>query len=136
MNETPRDPHLHGRRALGRSGRAGDRRTRTFALVAPVLLTFGALFGGAAAADPAARQDTASGLAQAPVAALKEEYLRCDRVSARQRLALQAAIYCSAISEELLKREFHGDFDLLLAWWRAARQAPAADDPTPGREAA
>ena len=30
--------------------------------------------------------------------------------------------FCSAVSDQLLKREFGGDLDLLLAWWRGERR--------------
>jgi len=90
--------------------------------IARGLLLVAAMAAGTADAQPAPGHDSAA-VAQAPVAALKREYLRCDRVASQQRLATEAALYCSAVSEELLKREFEGDLERLLAWWREARLA-------------
>lgn len=102
--------------------------SRTTAVLAlQGLLAVGALHGVAAAAEPAARQVGASALERAPVSALMSDYLRCDRLASRQRLPTEAAAYCIAVGDELLKREFDGDFDRLVAWWRGARQAPASE---------
>ena len=64
---------------------------------------------------------------------LKSEYLHCERISSQRRLSAHGMVFCNAVSDRLLKREFGGDLDLLLAWWQ--RQAPATgsvrDTPTP-----
>src|SRR5215216_1284097 len=57
--------------------------------------------------------------------ALKREYVRCERISSQRRLSMHGMAFCGAVSDQLLKREFGGDLDLLLAWWRAERQASA-----------
>jgi hypothetical protein len=57
------------------------------------------------------------------IEALKSEYLHCERVSSQRRLSLHGMAFCSAVSDQLLKREFGGDLDLLLVWWRGERQA-------------
>lgn len=65
-------------------------------------------------------------LAAAPIDQLKRVYLVCDRAASRQLLDVATAVHCSYVSEALLKRAFGGDFELLLAWWRIAKNdAPA-----------
>lgn len=59
------------------------------------------------------------------IEALKSEYLHCERVSSQRRLSMHGMAFCSAVSDQLLKREFGGDLDLLLVWWRGERQASA-----------
>lgn len=110
-------------RALLGEVRAG----RTVTLAIQGMLAFAAFCSVPAAAQSAACHVSASELAKASVGALKRGYLRCDRASSEERLTLAAAVYCSAVSDELLRREFMGDLDLMLAWWRAARAAPTSE---------
>jgi hypothetical protein len=74
------------------------------------------------------------------IAALKRQYLECDRQASTQRLDWAAASHCSIVSEQLLQRGFAGDFNRLLAWWREAgaratseqvQRAAATAGPTP-----
>jgi len=58
--------------------------------------------------------------------ALKREYVRCERISSQRRLSMHGMAFCGAVSDQLLKREFGGDLDLLLVWWQGERQASAA----------
>ena len=60
-------------------------------------------------------------LASASVEALQRTYLECDRVATNTRLDLASAAHCSMVGEELKHRVFDGDFERLLAWWRANR---------------
>lgn len=123
MNEIARDERLDAHGSRAGSVWVGELRTsRCVALAIQGLLAFAAPLAGPAAAEPA-RQSTSSLVAQASIPDLKREYLRCDRVSSRQRLAPEAGAYCSTVGAELLKREFDGDLDLLLVWWREARHA-------------
>lgn len=55
---------------------------------------------------------------------LKELYLRCSRESSQNLLGFREAVLCSFGHETLLKREFGGDFNALLAWWRVHRDDP------------
>jgi hypothetical protein len=55
---------------------------------------------------------------------LKRVFLACDKASSTARLALHDAVQCSMVYEELKARAFDGDYDKLLAWWRAHRSAP------------
>jgi len=57
---------------------------------------------------------------------LQGVYLSCDRAATRTVLDVAAATFCSRYAEELLQRGFAGDFDLLLEWWREAREAAQA----------
>ena len=120
MNQIGRDERLENWNA--RSGGACARRAAAWTLRG--LLAFAALCGSPAKSEPPARQVNSPALAQADVPALKSDYLRSDRASSQHRLPPEAAAHCSTIGEELLKREFDGGFDRLLAWWQVARQAP------------
>jgi hypothetical protein len=52
---------------------------------------------------------------------LKQIYLACDLASSRARLQIHEAMNCSVVHEELKQRVFGGDFDQMLAWWKAQR---------------
>lgn len=84
-----------------------------------------ALLSGIAGAAPGPSPDED----RTALASLETAYLACDRESRRRVLAPGEAAHCSRIGEELLQRRFGGDFDRLLAWWRAQRDdALAASD--------
>ncbi|MDM0109730.1 hypothetical protein QTH97_32775 [Variovorax sp. J22R24] len=85
----------------------------------------------AGSAEPGPEQQAAI-----PVEDLQSVYLACDREATRRVLDVAAAAFCSRYAEELLRRGFASDFDLLLKWWREAKEAAeghlgvgAADDP-------
>ncbi|MCE9657276.1 MAG: hypothetical protein K8R60_01865 [Burkholderiales bacterium] len=127
MNEITRYERLEQRQPRRRGAPAGTGGAKGPVALAVrgllALCVISALCGGAAATEPAARPVASPAPAQASVPALKREYLRCDHVSSQRRLTLEASIYCGTVSEELMRREFDGDLDLMLAWRRAARQA-------------
>ncbi len=75
-----------------------------------------------APSEPATKQ---SGGPLPSIGALKSEYLRCEYISSQRRLSMHGLAFCKAVSDQLLKREFGGDFDLLLAWWSTEHQASA-----------
>jgi len=56
---------------------------------------------------------------------LKLAYLECDWRASDALLDLSEAVYCSSIQEVLKQRGFGGDFDRMLAWWRAEKTAAA-----------
>ncbi|NDZ15853.1 hypothetical protein C7T35_31210 [Variovorax sp. WS11] len=60
-------------------------------------------------------------LASASVEALQRTYLECDRVATNTPLDLASAAHCSMVGEELKHRVYGGEFERLLAWWRANR---------------
>lgn len=64
---------------------------------------------------------------------LQRVFLACDRAASRARLAMEDALQCSVVYEELKRRVFAGDDDRLLAWWRENRQGA---EPRPAAGAA
>jgi hypothetical protein len=77
-------------------------------------------------------------LASVSVEALQRTYLECDRVSTHTLLDLGSAAHCSMVGEELKHRVFGGDFERLIAWWRANKWtgAEAISDAQPQDHAA
>lgn len=61
-------------------------------------------------------------------AELRVAYLECDRISAASRVDQDFMVTCARIAERLRDRDFEGDFERQLEWWRSARE--------PGRLAA
>jgi len=66
-------------------------------------------------------QPATDDLTRAPLGELKARYLACDRAATRTVLDPGTAAACSSAAEALLKRGFGGDFDRLIAWWRAEK---------------
>ncbi len=62
-----------------------------------------------------------------PQAALHAYFLRCEAASRGGLLVLDDAIRCAMAWDALLKRDFNGDVEGLLAWWRKNRHL----QPTP-----
>jgi hypothetical protein len=83
-----------------------------------------------AAACPAAANPLRAHLASASVEELKRVYLECDRAATHALLDLAVAAHCSMVGEELKHRAFGGDFDRLIAWWRA--QKPPSSEAVSG----
>jgi hypothetical protein len=83
-----------------------------------------------AAASAAAQPDRA-GLARYGADDLKKMFLACDGAAATGLLGAGEAGACSLVYEELKDRVFRGDFQALVAWWKAqprevsAQGAPA-----------
>ncbi|SDH70100.1 hypothetical protein [Variovorax sp. OV700] len=65
-------------------------------------------------------------LASISVDELKQVYLACDRAASQQILDSGTAAHCSFVGEALQKRAFGGNFDQLLAWWRAEKDGASA----------
>lgn len=63
-------------------------------------------------------------LAQLSTTCLKDLYLQCSRESSQRMLGFGDAALCSHGHEALLKSEFGGDFNALLAWWQTHRDDP------------
>jgi hypothetical protein len=63
----------------------------------------------------------------------RQSFLACERQASRALLGSADAARCSTAYEQLLRREFQGDFRKFLAWWEAQprqqAQAPAAEPP-------
>lgn len=73
------------------------------------------------------RSGTEGPFEQVPPDCLKAFFLHCSRVAEQRVLPLAEAAVCSVGYEVLLKREFGGDFDALLAWWRVRRPETVDD---------
>ena len=54
-------------------------------------------------------------------AQLRTAYLACDRLSAQSMLEVDEMIACVVVGDVLMKRDFGGQFELQLQWWRGAR---------------
>lgn len=79
------------------------------------------------ASNPSAQPSDDSSTAVYPeVHRLKSAYLRCEQSAAERMLGVGEAADCSLLHELLLRLGFGGDFQRLLAWWRAERAAAAA----------
>ncbi|MCG3189156.1 MAG: hypothetical protein LKCHEGNO_01429 [Burkholderiaceae bacterium] len=59
-----------------------------------------------------------------PEAELKTLYLHCSAEADRRLLDIGEAAVCSIAYEALKRRIFGGDFEALLAWWRAQPRLP------------
>lgn len=66
-------------------------------------------------------QPAAAGAGLRSIEHLKAIFLACDRLSAAAVLPPHQVRSCSTAAEELKLRAFEGDFERLLAWWRAQR---------------
>jgi len=75
------------------------------------------------AAMPAARAETPLpfGTGDMPLRDLERAYLECDRLTATGYADVETHVRCIQVGEELLWRGYGGDFDGLIAWWRAHR---------------
>ena len=110
-------------RATSRDAQAREQAPRTntmrnaaLGLVALLATPFVASSLLQSAAPATANEQSGSLLPS--IGALKREYVRCARISSQRRLSMHGRDFCSAVGEQLLRREFGGDVDLLLAWWR------------------
>jgi hypothetical protein len=54
-------------------------------------------------------------------AQLRATYLECDRRSSMSLMDLDFMIRCQKVGDALKERDFAGDFERQLQWWRAAR---------------
>jgi hypothetical protein len=65
-----------------------------------------------------------SGFDDMPDASLKAFFIGCSREAARSMLSLDEGAMCAVAQDVLKARSFGGNFDALLAWWRAHRDDP------------
>jgi len=56
-----------------------------------------------------------------PDAPLREFFLRCSSEGNRRMLPLEDAVPCAVAWDTLLRREYRGNIEALLAWWRQHR---------------
>lgn len=57
---------------------------------------------------------------------LRAAYLHCDRVTAASEVAPAFMIDCARVADMLLQRDFAGNLELQLQWWRKARHESMA----------
>lgn len=62
---------------------------------------------------------------------LRQAFWACERQASSALLGSADAAQCSTAFEQLLQREFQGDFRKFLAWWQSQRRAQAAASPVP-----
>lgn len=60
---------------------------------------------------------------KASSAQLRAAYLECDRISATSRVDQRFMETCQRVAHVLRARDFGGDFERQLAWWRGARES-------------
>ena len=68
-------------------------------------------------------------VAALPLEHLKLAYLGCDRAANEGTLDVPSFQRCVFVGDELLRRGFDGDFDRLIAWWRAEKVRVAGAEP-------
>ena len=85
--------------------------------VRKILLALAATAPAALSASPLLEHE----IAGASSAQLRAAYLECDRVTAESRADLGVMINCQQVGDALRRRDFGGDFERQLQWWRAAR---------------
>lgn len=72
----------------------------------------------------AARDVALSGdLSAASSEQLRAAYLECDRMTSRQSVGPEYMSACAEIGSVLLHRDFGGDFQRQIDWWKHARAA-------------
>lgn len=74
------------------------------------------------------REQMLAAMEAMPQPQLKAAFLRCDRASNQRMLDLGEAVPCAMAWDALLKREFGGNVDAMLAWWRAQRDDASGAD--------
>lgn len=82
-------------------------------------LLFVALLAHAVAFQPAQAGDASLNLATIKKAAeLETAFWACDYAGTNGMVGADQAAACIAITDELKRSKFDGDFDRLVAWWR------------------
>jgi len=95
----------------------------------------GPTLAGPTLAEPMPAEPMHAAIAALPLEHLKLAYLGCDRAANEGTLDLRSFQRCVRVGDELLRRGFDGDFDRLIAWWRAEKVRFASAEPSaaPGR---
>jgi hypothetical protein len=93
----------------------------------PFAVVLTALAAGAGGAHAQQRQDAsheATAIATTlAVADLEKAFWICDYVATTGAVATLDAVLCHAVYDRLKAERFGGDFERLLAWWRANKVA-------------
>lgn len=56
-------------------------------------------------------------------AELEKTFWMCDHAAIKGMIDVNQAVVCGAITDELRREKFDGDFDKLLTWWRLNKAA-------------
>ena len=83
------------------------------------VLAGGCGIGAAVAAPEATELEAVQALSSAQ---LRSAYLACDRVTSREPVDPGFMNLCSTVSNTLMARDFGGQLELQLQWWRSARE--------------
>ena len=89
----------------------------------------GPSLAGPTRAEPTHAEPMYAAIAALPLEHLKLAYLGCDRAANEGTLDLPSFQRCGFVGDELLRRGFDGDFDRLIAWWRAEKVRVAGAEP-------
>lgn len=57
---------------------------------------------------------------------LRAAYLHCDRVTSESEVEPAFMMDCARVADVLLQRDFAGNLELQLQWWREARRGSMA----------
>lgn len=74
------------------------------------------------------REETLAQFEALPPACLKSMFMACTAAASETFMDLGSAATCSIGYEALLKRGFDGNFNALMAWWRAERDSSVASN--------
>jgi hypothetical protein len=83
------------------------------------VLAGGCGIGAAVAAPEATELEAVQSLSSAQ---LRSAYLACDRITSRAVVDPGFMNLCSTVSNTLMERDFGGNLELQLQWWRSARE--------------
>ena len=75
----------------------------------------------------AGREQILAAYDRMPRAQIERVFMRCDASSRDTMLGFEEGVVCAMAWDALLKREFDGDVEALLAWWRAQGAAGRAE---------
>ncbi len=88
---------------------------KTFGAIATAIGLICSPSGAFMDVDPAA-------LTRLTSAQLREAYLECEAASSKYRISTETMAYCNLLADVLLQRDFGGDWDRQLAWWKQAHR--------------
>ena len=97
----------------------GDIVTRLDLSSAALVAVLSSFASGRAPADEALSRE----LSTLSSAQLRAAYLECDRVTSQQSVGPAYMSLCDGIGSVLLRRDFGGDLQRQLEWWKGARAA-------------
>ena len=99
---------------------AADRLTYA-AWVVALGLAFGGHANGVVAAPEA--KSTTPRTRTVSLAEIEQAFWICDHAATKGGIDGDTALICVAITDELQKRKFSGDFERMVAWWRQNKPA-------------